>query len=199
VGLLSQRRESRVPIIDTERVSEEAYRRLVLEDPSRQWELHQGRLREKPTVGVEHGHVLDQLLAMLYAQLDRRVYRLRPNHARLRRSADSYYVPDVAVIRAAAEDAMRERPTDLDVFTEQLPLVVEIWSPSTGDYDLKEKMGQYRQRGDEEIWRIHPYERTLTVWRRRRDGSYDESTVRDGKVRLASIPEVTIDVDALFA
>jgi len=60
-------------------------------------------------------------------------------------------------------------------------------------------MGQYRQRGDEEIWRIHPYERTVTVWRRRRNGGYDESIVRDGNVRLASTPGVTIDVDALFA
>jgi len=126
-----------VPIIDTERVSEEAYRRLVLDDASRQWELHQGQLREKPGVSVEHGHILDQLLAMLYAQLDRRVYRLRANHACLRRSADSYYVPDVAVIRAATEDAMRDRPTDLDVYAESLPLVVEIWSPSTGGYDVK--------------------------------------------------------------
>jgi Uma2 family endonuclease len=188
-----------VPIIDTECVSEEAYQRLVLNDPGRQWELHQGQLREKPGVSVEHGHVLDQLLAMLYAQLDRRVYRLRANHARLRRSADSYYVPDVAVIRTVTEDAMRDHPTDLDVYREPLPLVVEIWSPSTGDYDLKEKMGQYRQRGDEEIWRIHPYERTVTVWRRRRDGGYDESIVRGGTVRLESLPEVTIDVDALFA
>ena len=74
-----------MPIIDTERVSEEAYRRLVLDDASRQWELHQGQLREKPGVSVEHGgDILDQLLAMLYAQLDRRVYRLRANHARLR-------------------------------------------------------------------------------------------------------------------
>jgi Uma2 family endonuclease len=76
--------------------------------------------------------------------------------------------------------------------------VVEIWSPSTGDYDLKEKLTAYQQRGDLEIWRLHPYERTLTTWVRQSDGSYEETLYREGIVKPAALPNVAIDLAALF-
>ena len=62
--------------------------------------------------------------------------------------------------------------------------MVEIWSRTTGDYDydITAKLPSYRERGDAEIWLIHPYERTLTAWRRQPDGSYAEETYRGGVV-----------------
>jgi Uma2 family endonuclease len=99
----------------------------------------------------------------------------------------------------ALEQTLRERPGSLDAYSEPLPLVVEIWSPSTGDYDINQKLPGYQQRGDLEIWRIHPYERTLTVWRRQPTGAYAETVYRGGVVPVASLPGVTIDLDALFS
>ena len=69
----------------------------------------------------------------------------------------------------------------LEVYDQPLPLVVEVWSRSTGDYDVEEKLAVYQQRGDLEIWRIHPYERTLTAWRRLPDGSYEETIHQRGQ------------------
>ena len=66
------------------------------------------------------------------------------------------------------------------------------------DYDVERKLPEYRARGDLEIWRIHPYDRTLTAWRRQPDGSYLESVYRGGIVPVGSVPGVTIDLDALF-
>jgi Uma2 family endonuclease len=184
--------------LTTERhVSEETYRRLAL-DNSR-LELHRGQLREKPGMSVEHGHVMDDLLAEFYAQLDRGEYRLRAQHARLRVSSDTYYVPDVAVIPIAAEQALRSQPSTLDAYNDSLPLVIEIWSPSTGGYDLNEKLVGYRHRGDFEIWYVHPYQRTLTAWRREPDGTYSQTTYRDGIAHPASLPGVAIDLETLFA
>jgi Uma2 family endonuclease len=77
-------------------------------------------------------------------------------------------------------------------------LVVEVWSPSTGGYDIDAKLPTYRARGDREIWRIHPYERTLTTWRRQPDGSYAETVHRGGTIEPIAVPGVTIDLDALF-
>ena len=57
----------------------------------------------------------------------------------------------------------------------------------------------YQQRNDREIWFIHPYERTLTAWRRKEDGSYAQAVYRSGLVQPASLPGVAIDLDALFA
>lgn len=185
-------------VTSTERVSEETYRRLALADPGGQLELYQGQLREKPVMSAWHGAIMLHLAVLLQNQLDRGEYRLRVTHARLRRSADTYYVPDVVVIPAALERALLERPNSLDAYPEPLPLVVEIWSPSTGSYDINEKLPGYQDRGDLEIWRVHPYERTITVWRRRPDGAYTESIYRDGILRPESLPSVVIDLDTLF-
>ena len=47
----------------------------------------------------------------------------------------------------------------LEVYEGPLPLVVEVWSASTGNYDVESKLLEYQRRGDLEIWRLHPYER----------------------------------------
>jgi Uma2 family endonuclease len=57
----------------------------------------------------------------------------------------------------------------------------------------------YQQRGDREIWLIHPDERTLTAWRRPPDGSYEETVYREGSVSPVALPGVTIHLAALFA
>jgi Uma2 family endonuclease len=87
----------------------------------------------------------------------------------------------------------------LEVYEDPLPLVVEVWSPSTGDYDVESKLVEYQRRGDLEIWLIHPYDHTLTAWRRQPDGSYAETRYDGGAVQPAALPDVTIDLDSLFA
>jgi Uma2 family endonuclease len=93
---------------------------------------------------------------------------------------------------------MAERPNAVEAYAEPLPLIVEVWSPSTGDYDVDSKLPEYRRRGDLEIWRIHPYEHTLTTWRRQPDGRYTETLYTSGSVQPASLPGVTIDLASLF-
>ena len=79
------------------------------------------------------------------------------------------------------------------------PLVVEVWDPPLGDYDSDAKLPAYREHGDQEIWRLHPFERTLTVWRRQLDGIYIESVYHGGTVEPATLPGVKIELDPLFA
>jgi Uma2 family endonuclease len=182
--------------LTTTPVSEETYRRLALGNTH--LELHHGQLREKPGMSVEHNDVMMHLISLLDRQLDRGAYHLRASVGRLRRFPDTYYIPDIAVVPAAMVQALRQHPGSLDAYSDPLPLVVEIWSPSTGGYYIKEKLPDYQQRGDLEIWYIHPYERTLTTWRRLPDGAYAEAVFRDGVVRPESLPGVTIELDALF-
>jgi hypothetical protein len=61
------------------------------------------------------------------------------------------------------------------------------------------KVPDYRARGDREIWRLHPHERTLTSWVQQADGSYAETRYTAGIVRPTFLPGVAIDLDALFA
>jgi Uma2 family endonuclease len=75
---------------------------------------------------------------------------------------------------------------------------VEVWSPSTGQYDAREKLPEYQARGDAEIWYIHPYERTLTAWRRQPDGAYARTVLAGGIVEPVALPGVRINLDELF-
>lgn len=180
-------------------VSEETYLKLVLEDPEGHWELDCGRLRSKPGMTIRHNDIAWVLGYRLQSQLDLREFRVRVDAGRLRRTASSYYEPDVMVIPVALMRAREaEAPTSVEAYNAPLPLVVEVWSPSTGEYDVDSKLPEYKRRGDQEIWRIHPIEKTLTAWQRQPDGSCRETLTRGGVVEPAALPGVSIDLDALF-
>ena len=95
--------------------------------------------------------------------------------------------------------AMRADPRTPDAYEGPLPLVVEIWSPTTGDYDFEVKLRGNKERGDEEIWYVHPYERTLTIWIRQPDRTYAETIRTGGIVEPAFLPGVATDLDELVA
>jgi Uma2 family endonuclease len=115
----------------------------------------------------------------------------------VRGAAENYYIPDVYVIPMDLLLPQRGLRA-VEVSDSPLPLVVEVWSPSTGDYDVDSKLPEYQRRGDLEIWRIHPLEQTLTAWRRQSDGTYTEDRFINGLVRPIALPNVTIDLDTLF-
>ena len=180
-------------------VREQTFEELALANPDRPLELHDGRLVEKPPMPIAHGHLLHDLYDLLRDRLDRRSYWVRMNHSRVRRTERHYFIPDLCVIPVSLIVQDRARWNELDLYRDPLPLIVEVWSPSTGEYDVETKFAEYRRRGDLEIWRLHPYERTLTVWRRQEDGSYAEAVFGGGIIRPVALPGVEIDLDALFA
>lgn len=180
-------------------VTEQTYEEIALGDPERRWELHDGELREKPGMSLGHNDVLDELHGVLRDQIDRTAFKVSVSGARLRAGEDFTYIPDLIVMPVAYREALRDRRHRLEVHDKPMPLVVEVWSPSTGAYDVDAKIPAYRARGDLEIWRVHPFERTLIAWRKRPDGSYEETTHTTGVVEPVALPGVQIDLDALFA
>lgn len=179
-------------------LAQQTFEQFALSDPDRKWEMHGGRLREKPGMTWAHGQVEMGLAFQLFQQLDLDEFHVGIDHGRVH-TDQSYYIPDLIVVPADYSLPMRDRQDMLEVYAQPLPLIVEVWSPSTGDYDIDAKLPIYQRRGDLEIWRIHPDERTLIAWRRQPDGSYAETTYGGGRVEVASLPGVTIDLDQLFA
>jgi len=179
-----------------QRMSEEDFQQFALTGAEGAWELHDGRLVEKPVVTWSHGDIVIELAHRLRLQLDRDQYRVF-TELRVRRPPATVLMPDLLVVPTVCGQTLRDQPT-LAIFADPLPLVVEVWSPSTGGYDVDTKAPMYEQRGDREIWRIHPFERTLTSWQRQRDGSYREMVHRAGSVTPMALPGVTIDLDNLF-
>jgi Uma2 family endonuclease len=180
------------------RISEQEYRELALHDDDRLWELWDGVPREKPSMSMRHDNVSFRLGYFLQSQLDRREYRVNVNGGKARLSARNYFIPDVVAIPAAYQIPFEHDPRAFNAHAEPFPLIVEVWSRTTEHYDVETKLRGYRERGDAEVWFIHPYERTLTAWRRQPDGSYTAETIQGGIVPVASLPGVSIDLDALL-
>jgi Uma2 family endonuclease len=180
-------------------VSEELYKQIALEDIHGHWELHSGRLVRKPGMTARHAEALERLHRRLILQLPESDYAVRADAGRLRRPEGSYYEPDVTVVpRDYVRDLIEHHPTELEVYWRPVPFVAEVWSPSTGTYDMNTKIPGYKERGDAEIWRLHPLRHEVTIWRRQPDGSYVESVVTSGTVELAALPGVRIAIDELF-
>jgi Uma2 family endonuclease len=172
--------------------------RVAFEDPERHWELHDGLLREKPGMSMEHNDVMFYLGGYLLTQLDAGKFRIRVNSARLRLPSGSYYIPDLVVLPIEYVLAIAGRPGELEYYDKPVPFLAELRSPSTARYDVNVKLPNYRLRGDLEIWRGHPFEHRLTTWCRQPDGSYAETVYTGGIVRPIALPGVAIDLDALF-
>jgi Uma2 family endonuclease len=180
-------------------VTQEAFERVALKDPDGKWELHCGTLRSKPGMTAGHNQYGRLLGFRLQQQLPLDAYEVSTDDAYVRFSPTRTYIPDVAVIpKRLVERQKREEPARLEVYSDPLPLVVEVWSPSTGKEDLTDKLPGYQARGDAEIWLLRPHERTLIASVRQPDGSYTEHVHRGGIIRPAALPAVSIDLDELF-
>ena len=177
----------------------ETYQRVALEDPEGKWELVCGRLREKPLMTTEHEDVSRSLAMELSTQLSRREFSVGQGSPNLQVPGGNYRIPDVCVIpREFVRRRRQDRPATFEVYPESMPLVVEVWSPSTGMQDIETKLKEYQARGDLEIWLLHPYDRTLRVSRRQPDGSYRDETFHGGIIRPLALPNVSIDLGGLF-
>ncbi len=161
-------------------ISMATYEQVALEDDDVVWELECGQLLPKSPMTWEHSDIIGLVHVALVTQLDLRLYAVRGNIAR--------------VLRGKREESRR-----LEVYDEPLPLIVEVWSPSTGGRDSGVKLQGYQERGDVETWLIHPYERTLTAWRRQPDGGYTETLIREGIVEPVALPGVRVALADLFA
>lgn len=182
----------------TTTISEQEYRELALNDGDHLWELWDGVLVEKPPMSMRHDNVATYLGVALATQLDRDEYRVNINGGKTRYTARNYYIPDVVVIPATYQYPFDHDLQAFNAYADPLPFVAEVWSPSTGNYDIAAKLPVYQQRGDREIWYLHPYEHPLTAWRKQPNGMYAEEHYTGGIVPVLSLPGVTIDLDALL-
>lgn len=178
-------------------LTQETFAALVLEDTDGRWEIHRQRLREKPPMTFSHNRFARRLVRELNALLPEE-FEVLSNAGHLVLPNGDSYIPDVAVLTPDAAARFERDGRQFERYLDPLPLVVEVWSPSTGSYDVDAKLPGYRARGDAEIWRVHPYDRRVTVWRRRDNGTYDETIYLGGPIEVSSLPGIVVDLDRLF-
>jgi Uma2 family endonuclease len=179
------------------RLTDQDFEAFLLSVVEGLWELHDGVLVEKPAMTWDHQVVMINLAVQLNRQLAREAFRVQVE-SRVRRPEATVLQPDVMVIPDDYGDEVRNQPGRLAIFSKPLPLVAEVWSVSTVEYDVTARLPIYMQRGDEEIWLIHPCEKTVMSWRRQPDGTSISSVHHEGTVRLVALPDVVIDAVELF-
>ena len=113
-----------------QRITEDEYQQIVLTDHERNWELFEGELREKPGMTWDHDEVVTVLSNLLFNQLDRRQFRVCVE-GRVQRPG-TIFRPDICVVPTEMGDDFRGRPGVLAIFSEPLPLVVEVLVPLNG-------------------------------------------------------------------
>ena len=178
-------------------VSAATFERLALEDDDGQWEMVCGRPRRKPDMSYPHNFAGTELGYVIRSQIDRASFEVRVNAGHARRGDANYFIPDVMVL--PYEDTVKFHGSRaLETYDAPLPFVAEVWSPSTGEYDVEDKFPEYKRRGDLEIWRVHPYDRTIIAWRRQADGTYSETIYTTGAVPVESLPGVSVVLESLF-
>ena len=178
-------------------VTAATFERLALEDEDGQWELVCGRPRRKPDMSYPHNEAGTALGFTIWSQLDQDRYRIRVNAGHAKRGDTNYFIPDVMALPYEDTVPFHESRA-LETYETPLPFVAEVWSPSTAEYDVDEKFPEYVRRGDLEIWRVHPYDKTITAWRRQPDGSYSETLHTSGAVPVESLPGVSVVLESLF-
>ncbi|MGB4861413.1 MAG: Uma2 family endonuclease [Tepidiformaceae bacterium] len=178
-------------------VSIKTFEQLALDEPAEKWELLDGRVRKKPPMTMEHSDLAFELAFTIRSQVAHDQFHVRCDQGRLLSGA-SYLVPDVFVVEASEALQFRGLDATLEAYSAPVPFVAEVWSRSTGQYDLLEKLEAYRLRGDHEIWLLHPYEKWVRINRKAADGSYSQREVAQGLIPLAALPGVTIDVGSLL-
>jgi hypothetical protein len=179
-------------------VSVETFRQVALEEDQGVWEWEHGRLLRRPRGTVLHNHQLSEFYRQVSLQLDDEQYSMRSNGGYVTLPGERYLVPDVFVLPSLYMDDFLDRPDDLEEYERRMPFIAEVWEEPTDEYDVETKFPAYKARGDLEIWRIHPREKSVIAWRRQQDGSYSESHYTGGRVPIESLPGVTIDLDRLF-
>jgi len=101
--------------------------------------------------------------------------------------------PDVALLKPRPDSYTRSHPLAADVL-----LVVEV-SDATLAFDLGTKVPLYARAGIAETWVVDLQEHSLRVFRDPGASGYRTSfAAREDKVNSAALPQVTVDLAALF-
>src|SRR5437016_5705879 len=107
-------------------------------------------------------------------------------------SRDSEPEPDLSVVRGSIEDYATEHPRTAE-------LVIEV-CVSSHEYD-RSKLRAYASAGVKEVWLVLGPEKQIEVHRRPAGDQFADRTVYGpgGRLSSATVPEFSVDLDALFA
>jgi Uma2 family endonuclease len=160
--------------------------------PDSRTELIDGEVIDMAPVGSPHASTVDRLDSLLRPVLGDSA-RMRIQHpVRLDRYSEPQ--PDLAVVLTRKDFYASRHPLPADTL-----LIVEI-SHSTLRLDLNVKVPLYARHQVPEVWVVDLEHSRIHFFRSLQNGTYTDVSVTDkpGVVALTSLPEVKVDLSALF-
>ncbi|HEV2236047.1 MAG TPA: Uma2 family endonuclease [Ktedonobacterales bacterium] len=170
----------------------EAFWQLVAASPDKRLEYRNGVVIEGMSGGSRNHALIAANCITLLKNALRGTCRVFSSDALVRVRADQVYLPDVSV--TCAEQSKEER----NVVTEPA-LVVEVLSPSTGNFDRITKVADYRECPSiHTILLIWKDQRRVEVHERESERVWSTRTLKaDERYDLRHLP-VTVDLSALY-
>jgi Uma2 family endonuclease len=162
-------------------------------DTGHRYEILQGELIVSANPVPDHIRIGTRLSYMLMQHVtERDLGELFGSPVDIRFTKHDIVAPDLTFVsherRGIVQDKLIEGAPDL---------VIEILSPSTQRYDKGRKLALYATGGVREYWIVDPFTASIRVINFEGTESIDV-TYQRGQLRSAVLPEVEIDVEALF-
>lgn len=159
------------------------------------YQLIAGELVMSPAPTPLHQIISGNLFMMLRSYLiPRKIGIVLTAPIDVRLTDTEIYQPDIVVITAEHRAKIGEQ------YIEGAPdLVAEILSPSTAQYDLKQKMYGYQQGGVKEYWVIDPQSLSVSIYQNAGERFVEiASATASGKVASALLSDLVIEIAELF-
>jgi Uma2 family endonuclease len=158
------------------------------DDDGMRYEIVDGSLLVSPHANVYHFGVAGLLARLLDRQAPDQFLVAQDGSVQVK-NRTSYFLPDVMAVRRDAIQRGRDCFDPADV-----PLVIEVLSPSNRGNDLIIKRHYYAAGGIPQYWIVDPEKRTLTVLTLEGDSYQDRAVVEAGQVWRSDEPfPLTID------
>jgi Uma2 family endonuclease len=133
--------------------------------PNYQWyELIDGVLRERGTMGGRHGEIGGAIFWRLGATVfERHLGRVYTSDTRfiIARDPETVLIPDISFVRTDRLPPTQDREGPMPLAPD---LVVEIVSPNDRYNDVVEKIEKYQTAGVPLVWLVVPRRRTVMVY-----------------------------------
>jgi Uma2 family endonuclease len=157
-------------------------------------EVVNGEIRKMPPNKILHADTVENLADLLKASVDRNKIQVRVSTFGLviRRDPLTTRVPDIAVF-------VRSQVVEQDGYIHSAPeLIVEVLSPANTRAERAEKLRDYESLGVPEVWVVSPEARTVEVLSLKSGRLSTTALLREGKLRPSRIPDVAIEIGAIW-
>jgi Uma2 family endonuclease len=157
-------------------------------------EVVNGEIRKMPPNKIPHADTVENLADLLKVSADPKRVQVRVSNFGLviHRDPLTTRVPDIAVF-------LRSHVVEQDGYIHSAPeLIVEVLSPANTRAERAEKLKDYESLEVPEVWVVSPEARTVEVLTLEAGRLVTTALLRQGQIAPSHVPEMSVDIAAIW-